>query len=303
MSNCSFARFGNFSGCSIEGRVKIVWPGKGKKRVNDKLVPRGTVLLDNLQFQPNSRLDLRENDLSEDVNLMVRHCDMVNILLLGTNCTRVQFYASKWGSERDILFRGLVGSKRDVVGDEAFYRRYRKVRRSTWQKPRHKEKNRKPPWGLIRQSYLQLAKQFREHLDHPRANEFDRGAFEMRRLEAKNEGGLRGWSTYIWLSCYKYVSHYSGNLLLPVIWFALATVTAGIVYNCWIYGKTWFNSDGLTAAIRVLAMHRLWLDDVIKDATEKWAPQVIILTATFQIVITAVLVTLFVLSIRRRFKH
>ena len=80
----------------------------------------------------------------------------------------------------------------------------------------------------------------------------------------------------------------------------------GFAYNYHLYYHGWnsVNLDGFIAAIRIIALDRRWLYDEFAIKLSDGAERLIISSiATLQIALTALLLTMLVFSVRRRFKH
>jgi hypothetical protein len=298
-NRATFARLGDFENCAIKGHVNWFWPGTGKR---DDKIERGVLRFTNLEFTERGILDLRKNTLQDDCTLEIHECDMRNILLEGTDCTQIKFYDNDWPPKEDVFdvwpLRWLLPlkwrmAKRHVVGDEY----HRESLGTNASKP-----------ALIRRTYQQLARRFREDYDHPRANEFDRGSFEMRRIESieqardkeSEESRARGLTTYIGLSFYKYISIYSGSLGLPLIWLGLLWLVCAYVYAILGYNDlVWGDFDVGFMTARLGESFRAafsFVRDISKTDT-------ITTIKVAQKLFSAILITLFIFSIRRRFKH
>ena len=345
MTNCSFARLGNFTECTIIGHVKWAWPGEGDKWAKphaarlkpqaslefsrastqqtteypkgsltfDEIkldqtagqIPRGTLLFKSLggkdylhlNEHPVRRekpiLDLRKNELEDDVKLKIEDCRMEHILLEGTDCTQIKFYNNKWPRIKDRI-ASLLGLKvgRDAVGDECYALTGAED---------------KSDWQLIRRTYQELARRFREDLDHPRANEFDRGSFEMRRREALKEifgkkeerHILRGLSTYIGMLFYKNVSHYSGSLAMPLLWILVLILGCSFFYAKLEYTLDWTQIDYGFMWERIMESLRAAFSLANDTTTSEGVRTLKVMERVFSLIF----LTLFVFTIRRRFKH
>jgi uncharacterized protein YjbI with pentapeptide repeats len=309
-NNASFAKLGDFEHCSINKYLQWSWPGDGKKWDKEgNEVERGVLRFTDLQFEDGGILDLRRNSLQDDCKLEIHGCKMKNILLEGTDCTQIGFYDNKWPRKQDRFpnwrWKQCISFSRDVVGDEY---QIGKLKETYCIEP-FGFKNYDPNPALIRRTYQQLARRFREDLDHPRANEFDRGSFEMRRQEAQAEmkakdgegSRIRGRSTYFGLSIYKYVSHYSGNLALPLIWWSVLLIACAFSYAVLEYDLVWgWGWPHLCFVFeRVMESFRAAFSLVAVDSDS----EIVKTIKVMQKVISAVLITLFIFSIRRKFKH
>jgi uncharacterized protein YjbI with pentapeptide repeats len=319
----SFAVLGDFSECKMLGHVHLLWPGEGKTRIQSTKgeeekaltasaeIQRGKLLLKNLHIEPPGVLDLRRNSLAPDCELVIEDCRMERILLEGTDCTRIRFYNCQWS--------GPPG--RRMVADEWLARPYLKRRfrerlKRGWRSLFHKRRSLLaifrgglPDWRLIELTYQQLAKRFREDFNHSTANDFDCGVFEMRRAGGYQrnlkEGKPRAALQKKWLSLvalYRYLSNYSANFWLPLIWLV-------VVIQSWAVGYclttrpnihdccSWNFGDFLGLSLQVSYLNRAGLEFARGNSIG-----VNVLMA-LQVVFTATLVALFVFAIRRRFRH
>jgi hypothetical protein len=285
LQDCSFAHMGDFSNCRVLGKVKLAWPGESVKLDNQReKIWRGILCLRNIQFNGDGILDLRDNYVTEDEYIRIEHCDMSRILLQGTDCTKLDFYDNVWHSVKDNFpFLFGLGISRDIIGDESYA---------------CEGKDEQPKWHLIRQTYQQLARRFREQLDHPRANEFDRGTFEMRWKEVKSgscdRSFIRRLSTGTGLFIYRYISHYSGSMVLPLFWLVITTILFGLAYASAV-NKDFI--DILADTLRVVSVGKV---DYEYLGNAGYGVELLKLA---QKVTAATLVTLFIFSVRRRFKH
>ena len=312
LDRVSFARIGDLRNCAIKKCMRWVWPGDGKKRDREgNKIERGVLRFTNLQFDDGAVLDLRRNSLQDDCKLEIYECDMSRILLEGTDCTQVGFYNNKWLKTDDkivSLFRLKLG--RDCVGDE--YQIGSQWVMYDFESGYNKKYEPKP--ALIRRTYQQLARRFREDLDHPRANEFDRGSFEMRRREAKEEmwekGDARrfwhGLSTRVGLFFYKNVSHYSGSIWLPIGWLVVGTILIGWLYTLFLpgYSIVW-PSEANCKVINDVYINTIQVLNLGKpeDSNLLTGSIGIELLKLFQRAFSVTMIAMFIFAIRRRFKH
>ena len=302
----TFSCRGIFTNCRFTGRTMIRWPGDEDRRSPDgRVIPFGNLEISAPVFaQSADMLDLRGCTLRDSDQLTISkvrgHGSMEHILLEGTDCTKIRFYDCEWPRLRD---------GRRVVGDEYRLCKRDRTRRAVmahavrvlWRRKLGlaRKLRRDAPYHLIALTYQQLAKRHREELDHPHANDFERGIFEMRRRAGRQDGGRKGWSDYLLFSLYKWISNYSGSLLRPVL-----CLLASLAVFAWAYWGTsyktdvspfFWNSFKLSAEFAYLnrsafdfALHNNFAVDLLIAA---------------QIITTATLATLFVFSVRRRFKH
>lgn len=323
MTYVSFAIMGNLSGIRIGGEAKLTWPGVGYKR-NEKgeKVERGRMLLKEIQFEKldngqHALLDMSHNHLQDDCKLIFENTNMDNVLLEGTDCRLIQFKGNiGWPRWRPWpRWRAAIGWKRSlnwlehgcqVVGDEYILREFPE------QYP-ISDSNKNPlQWRLIHLTYQQLTDRFRKDLNHPLANDFERGIFEARYMAAKQEW-KKDWRSIILLKAYKLASNFGGSLFRPIAWLfgimiACSLCYAGYLFDgrpVWPWQTDWnLFFESWTASMRVMSLDRGWLtrqmlDNHIIGGTGTFLSFV----ALLQTVLTATLVTLFIFAVRRRFKH
>ncbi|MBU0509168.1 hypothetical protein KKH27_10070, partial [bacterium] len=116
--------------------------------------------------------------------------------------------------------------------------------------------------------------------------------------------GLKRYCSLV--AVYRYVTLYGGSILLPAVW--TLTMTAGFagLYELTAYGgvlpaASWsWPTHGTIAALRVIALNRAWLATEIADKPYELQVTAI---ASLQVILTAVLVTMLIFAVRRRFKH
>ncbi|HEY3295144.1 MAG TPA: pentapeptide repeat-containing protein [bacterium] len=324
----------DFSGCMIAGRMIARWSSPenqydldGQRLSSDAVLIRGplfvttsaclnlgaNLLMDSGQltiervtprFEENDYLYLHKylslDAYRKHIDHLRSHNTMEHILLEGTDCTKIRFYDCEWPRLRD---------GRRVVGDERRLCRRDRTRRAViahaarvlWRRKQSlaRRMRRDAPYHLIALTYQQLAKRHREELDHPHANDFERGIFEMRRRAGKQEGGRKGWADWALFTLYKWISNYSGSLVRPVFW-----LLGSLAVFAWAYwgtsyktGVTPFFWNAFKLSAEFAYLNRSAFDFALNN---NFAVDLLIAA---QIITTATLVTLFVFSIRRRFKH
>ena len=299
MSYACFAILGDFTEVIIGGKVRFTWPGVGHARQEkEQERKRGRVLLKDLKFEKKGNegplLNLRGNILQEDCKLLIHDTKMERVLLEGTDCRLIEFYNVSWEEAKE---RGHA--KRRIVGDE-YYLRYNLGAFG----------DDKPSWNEIAVTYQQLADRFRKDLDHPTANDFERGIFEARLEAAKAK---KDWRNCFLLGAYKFASDFSGSILRPVLWTLLLTAIAAVIYGGILYDgfcnvSLWPGFDiifqSIVAALRVVSLDRHWFSTAVDEANlSDLARFLLSATAVLQTLLTATLITLFIFSVRRRFKH
>jgi hypothetical protein len=303
MSYTCFAILGDFTNVTIGGNVELTWPGEGYARQEKgKEQRRGRLLLKNLKFEKKGDkeplLNLRGNVLQEDCKLLIHDMkQMDKVLLEGTDCRLIEFKNVSWGE-----YKEKRHAKRHIVADE-YYLRYEP---SVFGED-------KPSWNEIEETYEQLADRFRKDLKHPAANDFERGIFGARLEAAKAQKDWRNRFNCFLLGSYKFASDFSGSISRPFLWTLLLTLSAAAIYG-WLlfdgfhnailwpdFDKIW---QSLIAALRVASLDRHWFSTAVDQSQAGgFARFILSLTAILQTLLTAILITLFIFSVRRRFKH
>ena len=113
-----------------------------------------------------------------------------------------------------------------------------------------------PSWDKIAVTYQQLVDRFRKDLDHPLANDFERGIFQARLMAAKEKGD---WKNAWLLRFYKVASDFSGSIARPVLWIIVLTALCAVIYGFGLYhqGFHWpWKSDWSTIWESVVASLR-----------------------------------------------
>jgi hypothetical protein len=235
---------------------------------------------------------------------------MSHVLFQGTDCREIELYNVAFPRWREWpRWRRWLGWNepenwcdhgRQLVGDE-------------WM-ARHKPEfyKERVPWGLISVTYQQLTDRYRKDLNHPAANDFERGIFECRFMSAK-QNWKRDWRSILLLWCYKAASNFGGSILRPAWIAAILTLMCAWTYGAlinnwwvawpwhWDIGAAW---DSIVTALRVVSLDRSWFSrEVDASKMSSFARAVVSVIALVQTALTATLVTLFIFAIRRRFKH
>jgi uncharacterized protein YjbI with pentapeptide repeats len=300
LSYTFFERVGDFSHARVAGHVKLVWPGAGQTYdEKGNAYPPGTVVLDDIQFPKlddgsHGRLDLRNNALRDGANLLLCNTNMSRVLVEGTDCRLIKFKNAEWPE-----YKEKRHAARRIVADEYFLRECPSVLGEGV-----------PSWDSIAVTYQQLVARYRKDLDHPVANDFERGIFEAR-LESAKVKGL--WQYRLLLGTYKLLSDFSGSILRPIWWTLLLTAICGFFYGHLLYAGHWawpwhtelpLVCKSAATALRIVTLDRGLIIREIGDSDGNEARLFwVSLVAAIQIIITAILITLLVFSVRRRFKH
>lgn len=314
-----------------------------KRGSDGKVVPFGRLEISNPCFAAfNDILDLGKNLLREQDQLTLskvrEHGDMSHILLEGTDCTKVRFYDCAWPRLRS---RNVVGDeyrarkwKRNLF--TLLRLKFRQMIRGKLKLRKRLHTTKQPtPWLLIAGTYEQLARRFHEDFNHVLGNDFDRGVFATRLLSTQGQTfiGSKLWPLAFqpskkWIghtarstlcvtlkalkrffslgAFFRYTSFYGGSISLPFAWllgitFLFAGLYQSIVYDGWLTLTNWiWPNKGLIAALRIAGLNRTWLVDELKGSTYEL---LVTTLALAQVVITAILITLLIFAVRRRFKH
>ena len=321
----------HFNACRLHGELAWQWVEPEQNRnAEGNQIARGLLKFADIVFETNGLLDLRRNPLADDCRIKLENCDMSRVLLEGTNCTRIAFRDNRWPEADDRLF-GFIRAKRRVVGDELRARaggakavhteiNFVSIQEPDSPKPIIFDSPPELPWRLVEITYQQLARRFREDFNHPLANEFDRGVFEVRRQHHQENMGWWPWekfrhkSQYLWISAYKYASHYSGNLLLPLAWSAVVILIFAFLYGALDPYHSWFQPylvfSGSDVDWRhVWAMFALSVRSALAlspaGGTADGLPlgEGHLTLQAIERVLSALFITLFIFTIRRRFRH
>ncbi|MDD5088597.1 MAG: pentapeptide repeat-containing protein [bacterium] len=242
-------------------------------------------------------LDLRELPLQDDCALQIHDCEMSRILLVRTDCSKIEFRSVQWPEL----------NKRKVIGDEFIWRTMRDV----VERLDEKDESISFKWNDVQITYQELAKRYREDLNHPLANDFERGIFEARLMAAKEKGD---WKNAWLLRFYRWASDFSGSIWKPAYRLILVLLTCAVIYAVLLYGRdlAWSAKGignvvfkGLIAALRVASLDRGWFSTEVDWTVigNVYVRFILSLVSVLQTILTASLITLFIFSVRRRFKH
>ena len=282
-SYASFLTYGDFLNCRIQGHVRFKWPGEGICRRNNKEVEPGTLQFDSPDIPEGCYLDLSNNSLAANCRLAIMNCnDMRRILLVGTDCTKIEFYNDQW-----VRIKGRL-----VVGDEYVASKESQVLKGV-----------AVDWGRIAITYEQLSKRYHDYYDYFRSNSFRNGYFEMRKRAEYVNGGLSGIANNVLITLYKVFSGYSSNLFRPIFWLlSFICIIFPLIYAAtkpvntsisWLQNVEWLLHDSVKVSF--LIRGDLW----ILDITDLW----IVILVALQRIVTFTLIALIILVIRRRFRR
>ncbi|HEY3296764.1 MAG TPA: pentapeptide repeat-containing protein [bacterium] len=299
VAHARFRHDAKFVRTKILGSVKLTWPGSGKTYdLDGNRLTQGALVFENLEFVPSedSILDLRDLPLHDQCGLTVCNTSVEHsagpaqrLFLTGTDCRLIKFRNVQWP----------IYKSRRVSGDELLERAH------------PKGDKRSSNWNDIAVTYQQLTIRYRGDLDHPGANDFERGIFEARLMAAKQVVKL--WRSRWLLQLYKAASNFGGSIWRPAWIAGVLLVVCAWVYGGFMYGdffvlpRNWDLRtawDSLVAAMRVVSLDRSWFSrEVDTSGAGSFARLVVSTVAIVQTALTATLVTLFIFAIRRRFKH
>lgn len=274
-TKCFFQECGEFSDCKIQGHVKWTWPGEGLLYDKEsKQYARGKLKFKNLLFpEMNAILDFTDNANWDDAKTTFDECHMDKVLLRKNDCTKFELSDCTWpGSNRKVVYDELQ-ARNNKVADVKTYRQI----------------------GI---TYQQLAKYYRERLNHQYAHDFDRGVFEMR---LKSAQGSEKWL----LCAYKTLSNFGGSIFRPLLWIFCTIVLSSFVYNVVVFdggisisSSNWY-SKPLVVAIQTSLLDWKGFRESIGSTNLSTAYAI----ALFQVAITSLAFTLLLFAVRRRFKH
>lgn len=254
-------------------------------------------------------------EFTEESRALFYETDLSHALFHNCNISNVTFSSVRWRerphSETRMAFEEVV----PLESDEAL-----------------KLENGKRNYGLIAQLYHQLKKNYDERLDYGAADDFHFGEMEMKRLKVPTKGqllGLRQFShRHLGLAAwYRLGSSYGNSYVRPAAWllfvllmfaalFPLAglkkvvTNTAGVAPPPITYRSEWSAEspfhDKVRAELKLLGKSALAsIDTASFQKTSEYVPTYPWgrALAILETLLTATLVALFLLAIRRRFRR
>ncbi|MFH1011463.1 MAG: pentapeptide repeat-containing protein [bacterium] len=298
---CVFSVNVPFFDAVFAGNVRFIWPGSSRRPPNEPFAPPlspGTIHFKDIKYERGGTIDFSNNDLREGCRVIFEKCNLSRTRFLLTDCTKIEFIDCKWA-----VVRG-----RNIVGDEYLARFDTEL---TEEQKAEKDKN--PDWRLIAITYNQLARNYRERLDYPHVHAFDQGNMVVRRMAFVptkgwrkkwwDSGKLLGWRRIIacfryyftFLSFYCYFSNYGTSYWRAVAWLFGSIVGFGLLYYKSI--DTLCFGQAMRLSLAVATLNRAGMAEAFKHSI--WLDAI----ASFQIVLTATLVALFLFAIRRRFKR
>ncbi len=262
LSYASFGTLGSFSKIIVKNIVKLTWPGSGRIReMEGKERQPGKLSIEDVVFQesnPNRRaiIDLRDNDLGGGARLAIRNTKMGRLLLSGTDCRLIE-----WSNSSAYDFGRRNPSTRRKLADEYYL----------INDPTVFGKDR-PQWDSVAVAYQQLTDRFRKDLNHPVANDFERGIFEARYMAAKQDWKT-DWRSVILLSFYKGLSNFGGSIWRPAWICGLILLLWSVFYGAIIYKGEWgwpmdwsLALDSAVASLRVVSLDRHWFSVAVRRA-------------------------------------
>lgn len=300
-----FIKRTHFTDCRYEGEVKVRWPGEyRRKEVLSDPTDQGAITFDNItkdSYFKRGVLDFSWNDLREGCRIIFVDCDLSRTKFEGTDCRKVEFVKCTWP-----ICRG-----RDGVGDEFLGRFAGKGWWHRWFRYALRIHIPGGDWERIEDTYNYLASNYSSRLDYPHVHSFDAGALEMQRLDCVPE---RGWRRRLWdrgkilqwalamqhryfsfISFYRYFTAYGNRYLRPLGWLICIYFGFSLLYYGFI--NTLCFSQAMRLSLAIATLNRTGMEEAFKHSI--WLDGL----ASFQIILTATLVALFLFAVRRRFKR
>jgi len=203
-------------------------------------------------------------------NALVFHrVSLENCCFIGTDVTCIDFVDVSWSKKK--LFWGL--RCRSVVSDES---------------------GTKPDNFLISQLYRRLQANYINNYRYAEAGDFHIGEQEMMR-KAKGSGWMIWRRVFCTNFLYKYISYYGESFLLPLFWMlaVLFLFPLYLIYDGIIKSGYW---DAFWKNLSFVTFNRT---DISKYVTESYQQGIV----TIEGLLLVVLVTFFVLALRRQYKR
>jgi desulfoferrodoxin (superoxide reductase-like protein) len=263
--------------CKMTNHVRLTWPGIGKPlytNADGLRLERGTLIIEDPEFENKAILDLSDNRFPEDAQLLLNDCDMRAILLTGAETDRIHYVnCHKWP---------LIGERQSLRDEKVLLM----------------DSGSPDKWRKLAASYQGLVKYFSSR-DLQLANNFQAGVFEARRRAAKATLPKHGSTDFIWLSLYRWGSSYSTSVSRPILW--LLFILAAFPFAYWSTSirpevdPLFWNSFNVCLQVSTLfgAAKEFVRDNAL------WFNLIVML----QVVLTFALVSLFLLALRKNFKH
>lgn len=287
----TFKQNAYFGNATVEGCLSLRGVHFGQTEPNYAMRFRELV------FGDQGTVDFRDNDLNDHCAVIVRDYNIGRMLFAYTDVQKIRFENVDFEQTQDKLF-GFIRVKRRVIGDEWVCRHSSSV-----------EKEDKPQWTAVEITYERFAKAFRDSYNHPAANDCERGYFEARR-NAAWEQAADAWEKHeyvnlnkrfgdtLLIDIYKHISHYSGHVYMPIVWFVISVLFFALAYHFTsLSSEVDPFGNALSVSLRIATFKRGVLEDLDNNA---WYVYMI---AGLQTVATAAFATFFVLALRRKFKH
>lgn len=275
MSYARFSSVGLIHSCNIVKNVKLHWPGVGNAPTDAQGHPveRGTLIIENPDFGADTYLDISDNRSPSDSKFVLKSCDMSHILLRGSEVACVEFTdCQNWPSRGGRL----------VVADENILER---------------SSDAEDLWKLAA-TYQGLVKNLGDR-DFRLANDFQAGVFESRRLAARKLLPKRGWNEFFWMSLYRLGSNYSTNMSRPLWLLGAMVVTFAFAYwrTSWLpeVDPLWPNAFNVSLQVSTLFGAG---KEIVRDNSFVYNLLVVV-----QAILTFACVSLFLLALRKTFRH
>lgn len=281
---------------------------------------RQKLSFDHIRFDKKGFISLVNIEFIEDGSMAIRDANLSRIAFGNTNLEMVRFVGHYFEKHWGIV----------TIGDA--YKR-RQTRGNWWPNPDAR-------WDIVRQSYERYLAHFEKLGDQLRVYELSSAIHEIKRLSPPLDGhisrllwGARSEADYkrkglkdpwwaipirfvmhfLKRTCsltalYRVVSLYSMSVVLPLLWLALTIIGFSTFYE-WKITKAAFpklGDTGFIAALNVVALNSRWFSELFRNRPGEFSDgeQVTLtLAATLQLALSATIVTLLVLAVRRRFKQ
>jgi len=214
---------------------------------------------------------------------LFRKIDLSRVSFLDSNIEKVRFDECEWGKTKPIFEKKEIKWKKT------------KSRNILWDEIEFLEKKIGDP-KKIETLNRQFKKNFDDKKNYQIADDFHVGEMEMKLLIVKKE---KKYGTYIFLWFYKYISKYNSNPFYALWWLFGIIIVFAFVYFIDLEYKTIF--DRLSKAFQLSFTNTI----IVLKSPEKIEKKLVygISFLYFQIIFSTAVWTLFILSLRRKFKR
>lgn len=241
----------------------------------------------NLVF--NSKATLRYLKIETIGSIIFRHVSFDQVELRGTDLRKIQFMDVYWYVKKNFVFGFPPWSKRKALYDETVLVAENKINREQAE--------------IIKHAYRQLKQSHEDNRDYTRSNDFYFGEMEMRRLRKPNAIQRNIFS---WIALYRWISGYGQIWQNSLFFIAVCLLVLPLLFP--VTGLLYIYPLGTPQEYNADYWHALQYNFLTvtfqKDINDLYHPSAFTRNlAIIESLLMPVLVTLFILALRRRFKR